>query len=211
MMKRIRGFRQMMKRSILKVMSLVFLLTCLLVGVSVYMFEIDVKEEVGNFIYSKQVEEYRPVVEKYAKEHDVEEHVDLLLAMMMQESGGRGDDPMQSSESLCGEIGCIDNPEDSIKQGVAYFKEVLELAEGDRELAVQSYNFGIGFVGYVIDSVGEYSEEVAIEFSQMKYAAAEDKSIYTCLRKEAKQYDACYGDIYYVRDVMSFERKFAMK
>ena len=35
----------------------------------------------------------------------------MYFAMMMQESGGRGDDPMQSSESLCGKVGCINDPE----------------------------------------------------------------------------------------------------
>lgn len=196
---------------IAKVVSLLVLMVALLVGVSLFMLEIDVKEEVGKIIFAKQVEEYRPIVERHAQAHGVEDHVDLLLAMMMQESGGRGNDPMQSSESLCGEIGCIDNPEDSIAQGVAYFSKALDLSEGDRELAVQSYNFGIGFVKYVHDADSEYSEEIAIQFSKLKYDQAEDKSIYTCLRKEAKQFDACYGDIYYVRDVMDFERKFAAK
>src|SRR5699024_1006080 len=98
---------------------------------------------------TKNVEEHRPIVEKYAKKYDVEAHVDVLLAMMMQESGGRGDDPMQSSESLCGSVGCIEEAEKSIEQGVAYFSQIMERTDHDVALSVQAYNFGIGFVNYV--------------------------------------------------------------
>src|SRR5699024_3706162 len=98
-----------------------------------------IKSMVVEPFLKKKVKEYEPTIEKYAKEHSVKNHVDTLLAMMMQESGGRGEDPMQSSESYCGEIGCIDNPEKSIDQGVKYFAESLEAANGDVRLAVQSY------------------------------------------------------------------------
>lgn len=154
---------------------------------------------------TKEVQDYRPVVEKYANEYGVEDYVDVLLAMMMQESGGRGKDPMQASESYCGQIGCIDNPELSIKQGVSYFKQVLTEAEGDLELAIQSYNFGRGFISYVLEESGSYTEEVAIDFSKQMYENAKDPTIYSCLREEAKQYNACYGDIYYVRSVLQYK------
>src|SRR5690625_1566343 len=114
------------------------------------------------------------MVEKFAIENNVEEHVETLLAMMMQESGGKGMDPMQSSESLCGEVGCIEDPEKSIEQGVAYFAKALELAEGEEALAVQAYNFGIGFIQYVQNHDTNYSEEIAIQFSQEMYNDAED-------------------------------------
>src|SRR5699024_11462616 len=132
-----------------------------------------------------------PTIEKYAKEHGVKNHVDTLLAMMMQESGGRGEDPMQSSESYCGEIGCIDNPEKSIDQGVKYFAESLEAANGDVRLDVQSYNFGKGFSNYVREQEMTFSQEITIEFSQDMYAKAEDKFAYTFLREEANEFDDC--------------------
>lgn len=160
---------------------------------------------------TKKVKEYEPLIEKYAKKHGVENHVDTLLAMMMQESGGRGNDPMQSSESLCGEIGCIDNPEESIDQGVSYFAKNLKASDGDVRIAVQSYNFGLGFAKYVKERNEGFTQKIAIEFSQDMYNKAKDKSIYTCLRKEAKEYDACYGDIYYARDVMEYKKVFAKK
>lgn len=155
---------------------------------------------------SEQVLEYRPIVEKYATQYDVEEHVDVLLAMMMQESGGRGEDPMQSSESYCGSRGCIKDPELSIKQGVHYFSGTLEEADGDVMLAVQSYNFGKGFIDYVETNSGEYTQKAAVNFSQEMYAAADNQAKFRCPREEAQKIDACYGDIFYVRDVMAYTK-----
>ena len=47
---------------------------------------------------SVEVRDYRPVIQQYAKEHGIPEYVDLIMAVMMQESGGQGLDPMQASE-----------------------------------------------------------------------------------------------------------------
>ncbi|WP_318936954.1 lysozyme family protein [Oceanobacillus halotolerans] len=156
-------------------------------------------------LLSEEVENHQQTVEKYAKQYGVSEYVDVILAMMMQESSGRGKDPMQASESYCGERHCIQDPELSIRQGVKYFSQNLQEADGDIELAVQAYNFGKGFIDYVKKETGSYSQDIAIDFSQQMYQNAPNKSIYTCLREEAKQYNACYGDIYYVRDVMAYK------
>ncbi|SFJ68399.1 Lysozyme-like [Halobacillus dabanensis] len=126
------------------------------------------------------------------------------MALMMQESGGRGSDPMQASESLCGSVGCIEDPERSIKQGVSYFANTLERANGDVKLALQSYNFGLGFIDFVMDRGGEYTQELAIEFSSKKYDELKHTGEYNCIREEAEQYGACYGDIYYVDAVLSY-------
>lgn len=166
------------------------------------------KADIVHYVSIKKVESQRATVLKYAKEYDVEEHTDLLLAMMYQESKGRGLDPMQASESYCGTIGCINDRDLSIKQGVAYFKKTLDKAEGDVPLAIQAYNFGIGFVHYVKEADGDYSLFNAIQFSKKMYDNADDQTHYTCLRKEARQFKACYGDIYYVRDVMAHMNNF---
>lgn len=192
------------------VFALVVMMSLLLAGISLYMSKEEFKKgKIVQYVFSKKIEQHRPVVQKYAKDYDVEEHMDVLLAIMLQESGGRGDDPMQSSESLCGEVGCITDPEQSIKQGVSYFAKALKEADDDIELAVQSYNFGIGFIHYLEKNATSYSQDAVIEFSQEMYQNAEDPSIYTCLREDAKQYNACYGDIYYARDVMEYKQKFA--
>lgn len=153
---------------------------------------------------SPEVLQYKPQVEKYAKENGVEQYVGIILALMMQESGGLGDDPMQASESYCGQVGCINDPDLSIKQGVKYFSQVLEQANNDIKLTLQSYNFGSGFIDYVNDRGGKYTQELAIEFSAMMYDRLAHTGIYSCIRPEAVPYGACYGDIYYVDAVMKY-------
>lgn len=46
---------------------------------------------------SDEVIVYEDTIRKYAKEYDIEDYVSLLQAIMMQESGGKGNDPMQAS------------------------------------------------------------------------------------------------------------------
>src|SRR5690625_6006988 len=132
----------------LRVTLIVIFMASLLYGV-VYVVNqqssSSIKSMVVEPFLTKKVKEYEPTIEKYAKEHGVKNHVDTLLAMMMQESGGRGEDPMQSSESYCGEIGCIDNTEKSIDQGVKYFDESFEEANSYIHFAIIYYNYGKGF------------------------------------------------------------------
>lgn len=68
---------------------------------------------------SSEVLKWEPTIRKYAKEFGVEPFVALMLAQMMQESGGRGSDPMQSSEGAfntkyCKKPNCITDPDYSI-------------------------------------------------------------------------------------------------
>ncbi|WP_068673950.1 lysozyme family protein [Oceanobacillus sp. Castelsardo] len=207
------------KKKAKRLIGQVFFICIVLFGAMSFISILSMKGNVDNLSkmqegypqITKEVQNYRPLVEKYAKEYEVTPYIDVLLAVMMQESGGRGKDPMQSSESFCGKVGCIKDPEQSIKQGVYYFSEVLNDAKGDLKLAIQSYNFGRGFINYVLEETGSYSEEIAIDFSQKMYENASDKSIYSCLRKEAKQYNACYGDIYYVQSVMKYKEGLALE
>ncbi len=204
--------RKSTKKILIRIFALIFVLSFVLVSISLYTEKDHLKDgKIVQHIFTKKVEQHRSVVQQYAKKYEVEQHVDILLAMMMQESGGRGLDPMQSSESLCGSIGCIEDTDESIDQGVAYFAKNLEEADGDVELAIQAYNFGTGFVHYVNEQEATFHQDIVIQYSQEMYEQAEDKSIYTCLREEAKEYDACYGDIYYARDVMHYKNKFAIQ
>ncbi|WP_053217516.1 lysozyme family protein [Virgibacillus senegalensis] len=153
---------------------------------------------------SEEVIEYKPLVQKYLKQYELEEYTGVILALMMQESGGRGTDPMQASESYCGERGCIEDPETSIKQGVAYFAATLDEADGDVKLALQSYNFGRGFIGYVKDRGGEYSEDLAVNYSKKMYEKLKSTIEFRCIREESEELNACYGDIYYVNAVLVY-------
>ena len=42
---------------------------------------------------SEEVEQYSPLISKYAMEYGISEYTQLIKAVMMQESGGRGSDP----------------------------------------------------------------------------------------------------------------------
>lgn len=70
--------------------------------------------------------------------------------MMMQESGGRGNDVMQAAGS--GYVYGAVTPSSSIDGGVHYFSECLKKAGctgtqdwSHLEVAVQSYNYGMGY------------------------------------------------------------------
>jgi len=160
---------------------------------------------VGTANVSPEVMRYQPLLEKYAQKHGLDaSYVPIMMALMMQESGGRGNDPMQSSESKCGRVGCIQNPEASIDQGVKHFKSVLEKAHYDLELCLQSYNFGPGFIIFVNQNGGHYTKELAIKFSQIQYQKVKHTGNYHCLRPEAVPYQACYGDIAYKDAVLKY-------
>lgn len=153
---------------------------------------------------SEEVEQYRDLVNREAELNNIGEYTNLILALMMQESGGSGSDPMQASESFCGGIGCISDPEISIMQGVKYFKSTMEQANYDVKLGLQSYNFGSGFISYVLENGGEYTKELAISFSQMMYDRLKHTGMYRCHRTESITNNACYGDIGYVDAVMKY-------
>jgi hypothetical protein len=159
---------------------------------------------IGNAELSPAVLQYRDDLLRELKKQNKAEYIDILLALMMQESGGQGNDPMQASESKCGRIGCITSPQESIRYGVIHFIKVLEMAKGDIELTLQSYNFGSGFITYALSNGGKYTYDLAVSFSQMMYQKLQHTGIYKCHRPEAIALNACYGDILYVQAVMRY-------
>ncbi|MGB6405900.1 MAG: lysozyme family protein [Planococcus donghaensis] len=158
----------------------------------------------GNAQVSPEVERYREAIQAELDKHGKGEHTDLLLALMMQESGGKGNDPMQASESKCGYIGCITSPEESIEYGVKHFLSVMTQAKNDIKLTLQSYNFGGGFINYVLENGGSYTKELAISFSKSMYQKVKHTGIYKCHRPSAIEHNACYGDIEYVDAVLKY-------
>ena len=122
----------------------------------------------GGVNVSAEVLAHKPMVEKYAKEYGVEEYVNILLAIIQVESGGTAEDVMQSSESLGLPPNSL-STEESIKQGVKYFSELLASSERlsvDLESVIQSYNYGGGFLGYVANRGNKYTFELAQSFSK---------------------------------------------
>ena len=131
----------------------------------------------GGVNVSAEVLAHKPMVEKYAKEYGVEEYVNILLAIIQVESGGTAEDVMQSSESLGLPPNSL-STEESIKQGVKYFSELLASSERlsvDLESVIQSYNYGGGFLGYVANRGNKYTFELAQSFSK-EYSGGEKVS-----------------------------------
>ena len=126
---------------------------------------------------SADVLKHQPMVEKYARENGITEYVNVLLAIIQVESGGTATDVMQSSESLGLPPNSL-STEESIKQGVKYFSELLASSERlsvDLESVIQSYNYGGGFLGYVANRGNKYTFELAQSFSK-EYSGGEKVS-----------------------------------
>lgn len=132
----------------------------------------------GKSMVSPAVEGYHDTITRFAEKYEIPAYVPLLEAVMMQESTGRGTDPMQASESGYNERyantpGSITDPDYSIEVGVQTLKHTLEAAEcrdpGDMDriaLALQGYNFGPGYISWAVEKYGGYSLDNAQEFSQ---------------------------------------------
>ena len=108
---------------------------------------------------SAEVEAYTPLIQKYAKQYGIPEYVELIKAVMMQESGGKGSDPMQAAEGSFNkkyphEPNGIKDPEYSIECGVQELKAALVSAEVENPIDMerikqQSYPVGSGSIyGY---------------------------------------------------------------
>ncbi|RYL91492.1 lysozyme family protein [Sporolactobacillus sp. Y61] len=119
-------------------------------------------------VISPEIENQRPLFRKYAKANDLEPYTDLIMAVAMQESKGKSSDIMQASESLGLPKDSIEDPEKSIEVGTRYFKKSMDKADGNIPLALQSYNFGLGFTDYVRHHGGRFSKELAEQFSDSK-------------------------------------------
>lgn len=129
---------------------------------------------------SAEVEAYTPLIQKYAKQYGIPEYVELIKAVMMQESGGKGSDPMQAAEGSFNkkyphEPNGIKDPEYSIECGVQELKAALVSAEVENpidmeriKLALQGYNFGNGYISWAKTNYGGYSYANAVEFSAMQ-------------------------------------------
>lgn len=131
---------------------------------------------------SDEVLAYRPAVERIAAKYGMSPYVELILAVMMQESGGRYLDVMQAAEGAFNTKyphvpNGITDPEYSIECGVQELKYALDKAgctgpaDLDRiKLALQGYNYGSGYIDWAMARDGGYTKENAIAYSDMMCA-----------------------------------------
>ena len=132
---------------------------------------------------SAEVLAHTPAIQKYASEFGIPEYVPAIQAIMMQESGGRGTDPMQASEcpyntQYPNTPGAIQDADYSIKVGIQYYADCVREAgcespqDMDKlKLSLQGYNYGNGYISWAIRNHGGYSEANALQFSQEQAAA----------------------------------------
>lgn len=123
---------------------------------------------VGGGNFDASVRAYQGTVAQVAAQYGVTSYVNLILAVIQQESDGQGNDPMQS---LGGSSG---TSMDSIVAGIQELKLDLQMAGVSSpsdiahiELALQGYNFGEGFISWAQKN-GGYSLENASSYSKMQ-------------------------------------------
>ncbi len=150
---------------------------------------------------SAEVEAYDTMIRRYARQYGIPEYVELIKAVMMQESGGRGLDPMQAAEGGFNtryphEPNGITDPEYSVECGVQELKAALEAAGVENpvdmehiKLALQGYNFGSGYISWALRNYGGYSVANTSEFSD---------------KMAAKMGWSSYGDKQYVSHVLQY-------
>ena len=156
---------------------------------------------------SADVLKHQPMVEKYARENGISEYVNVLLAIIQVESGGTAEDVMQSSESLGLPPNSLDT-ESSIKQGCKYFASLLSSCKNqgidDLNVAIQSYNYGGGYVGYVAGKGKKHTFNLAESFAREKSGGK--KVTYTNPIAVAKNggWRYGYGNMFYVEVVNQY-------
>ena len=152
------------------------------------------------------VRAWEPVVRQSAEEYGIPEYVDVILAIIMVETGGSGLDIMQSSESLGLPPNSITDPIVSVDAGVKHFASVINNArsnELDFWTPVQSYNFGSGFNNYVKSNGKQYSFDLASNFSK-NLADGKTVKYSNPVADFNGNYRYAYGNMYYVMLVQQY-------
>ncbi|MFD3448392.1 lysozyme family protein [Microbacteriaceae bacterium 4G12] len=151
----------------------------------------------------EQLLKYEPTISNELNKYQLQSFTPLLLAIMYQESYGKGNDPMQSSESAGLKRNEIQDPENSIKQGVYHFYQMYKYGtklQVDLDTIIQSYNMGPGYIDFVASHGGKHTEELAKEYSKMQVERS--PSVYMCKGiKGSFRSPYCFGDFSYTKKV----------
>ncbi|MGX7148763.1 lysozyme family protein [Enterococcus ureasiticus] len=148
---------------LMKLIKRILLLLLLLLIIGLGYFGFKIRQNV------QQVMKYEAEVEQAAKENNIPEYKNLVLAIIYTESKGRTEDLMQSSESAYGERQMIGTTKESIDIGVAFLAQSIAQANEagcDIWTAVQAYNFGLDYIQFVKERGGKNSIRLAEEYSK---------------------------------------------
>ena len=161
---------------------------------------------------NERCESYRTQVEQMAARYGIPQYADLLMALMMQESAGKGLDIMQSSEGAFNTRyprvpNGITDISYSIECGVQELKEALVKAGAQGpddipriEQALQAYNFGIRYLDFSEEKgVTEWNEEIAAEYAKI---ASNGRTRDEHDTKTMGKWD--YGDQFYPEHVLRY-------
>lgn len=155
----------------------------------------------GGWTVSEKVLQYDSLIQKYAQQYGIPDFIPVIRAIMMQESGGTGTDPMGSSGSTYNvrfphEPGGITEPEYSIDCGIHDLSDCLKLSgcnaldqSAQLSLAIQAYDFGQEYIPWARQHYGGHSETGAAAYAEAMRV------------QSGMVFD---GDVYYVQHVMRY-------
>lgn len=178
---------------------------------------------------SEEVEALRNDILRELKKYNKERYIDLVLALVMQESGGTGEDVFQCSESL-GKAPNSIRKNQSIEHGV---KVICGYLDHDKikvsspndiehiQIALQAYNYGGGYIDYInnanfgrtatkkqLESLGKWTQENALAYQKKKSA---DLNHGTPVQRTGSSKQIlgpyAYGDAYYVKHVLRYYKE----
>ena len=147
-----------------------------------------------------EAENHAPMIADYAAKYGIQDYTRWLVAIVDVESGGQGEDVMQSSESLGLSPNSLSTPE-SIDQGCSYFSSLLQKSATlgtDFDSVLQAYNYGSGYLDYVAAHGGVHTQELAETFAR-EQAEGKKKTYMNPVAVKANggwRYD--YGNMFYV-------------
>ncbi|EHJ51566.1 lysozyme family protein [Streptococcus macacae] len=117
----------------------------------------------------KNVLSYRTMVREVLDENDTTANENLVLAMIYTETKGQEEDLMQSSESSSGVKNTIRDSRESVRQGITVLSDNLEEAQKKKTdvwSAVQAYNFGKNYIGFISKNGGKNTIKLAKRYSK---------------------------------------------
>lgn len=126
---------------------------------------------------SDEVIAYTDTITNYAIKYDIEEYVPLIQAIMMHESKGIGNDPMNASELEYNTNypDLIEYPELSIDVGIHFLSDCILKSEvtspsvtNKLYLAIQSYDYGLEYIDWALAHFGGYSKSNAQVYLDLK-------------------------------------------
>lgn len=168
--------QQVKRQKLLLTGAGILLLLCILAGT--FLFRRNHQEKLP---INSSCESYRSQVEEVSAVYGMSEYVDLILALMMQESSGQGPDVMQAAEGAYNKRypqvpNGIQDVSYSIECGIQELKYAMDKAgvtgPDDMEnirLALQGYNFGADvYFSYLEENgISSWSEKTSEAFARM--------------------------------------------